>query len=311
MNDRLRIGTRGSPLALWQTHHVGERLSAAHPGLEIEYITIHTQGDIDLESPLELIGGKGLFTSALEEALAAGRIDLAVHSLKDLPTTLPDAMALGAVLEREEPWDALVAKEATSLGELPKDAIVATGSPRRRSQLLHCRPDLQIVNVRGNVGTRLRKLDESDWEAMILAAAGLVRLGLADRIAHRLTADEVLPAIGQGAMAVETREDDAGTRRLLEELDHSPTRAATTAERALLEGLGGGCQMPVGGLARTVDGTLRLDGVVASIDGRTLLRDSVEGPPADARELGLRLAEALLSAGAREILDALKEEDRA
>jgi hydroxymethylbilane synthase len=301
-NTPLRIGTRKSPLAMWQAEWVRDRLAEAHPGLAIELCRMETQGDKILDSALSKIGDKGLFTREIERALLDGEVDLAVHSLKDLPTTLPDGLVLGAVCERQSPYDALVAKRARSLDDLPEGATVATSSLRRQSQLLHARPDLKIVDVRGNVGTRLRKLDESDWDALILAQAGLERLGLGARVSCVLDPDVMLPAVSQGALGIEIRAGDADTARWIEPLEHAPTRQATAAERAFLRRLEGGCQVPIGALATESDGVLRLDGMVASIDGLRYLRGRLERSDGDAERLGRELAEELLARGAAEIL---------
>jgi hydroxymethylbilane synthase len=305
--NRLRIGTRGSPLALWQAGHVRDLLVKAHPGIEVEIVPIQTKGDRALDTPLATVGSKGLFTREIEQALLSGAVDLAVHSLKDLPTTLPARLMIGAVCEREDPLDCLVTKGARSLVELRAEAVVATGSPRRKAQLLHLRPDLRIVDLRGNVGTRLRKLDESDWDAIVLAKAGLVRLGFENRIHCVLSQKEMLPAVCQGALGIEIRQDDSRTAALVSPLDHAPTRLATAAERAFLASLGGGCQVPIAALARVGWGTLSLEGLVASPDGRMYLRRHMEGPASAAEALGKALGAEILEEGGGAILGKVPE----
>ncbi|MBN1865813.1 hydroxymethylbilane synthase [Candidatus Sumerlaeota bacterium] len=301
----IRIGTRGSRLALWQAGRVRDLLRQSYADLEFECVAIATSGDRVADRPIAHLGGKGVFTREIEEALLAERIDLAVHSLKDLPTALPAGLAVGAVCEREDPSDVFVTRAdrpVRSLADLREGAVVATGSPRRRAQLLHLRPDIQCVDIRGNVDTRLRKLDESDWDGLILARAGLVRLGLADRIAFAIDPADMLPAVGQGALAVEIREGDARIGSLLNPIHHLPTHASTVAERAFLHRLGGGCSVPIAALGTVSDGGLRLEGLVASPDGQRCVRDRIEGETREASELGCRLAERLLDAGSGAIL---------
>jgi hydroxymethylbilane synthase len=301
------IGTRGSPLAMWQADHVRRALVEAHPGLEVKIEVIRTTGDVLPEPSLARIGGKGVFTKEIENALLKRDVDLAVHSLKDLPTQLADGLCLAAVLEREDPADALVAREGRRLAQLPAGAKLLTGSLRRQAQALHRRPDLKIAPMRGNVQTRLSKFDRSDASAMLLACAGLVRLNLSDRITERLDPAEFLPACGQGALAVEVRADDARVADLCRALDDRATRLATTAERAFLAALGGGCLAPIGAYGRSPDGAenLALTGMVASPDGSRLIQRTVVGAvrePGDAVALGERLAERLRAEGAEEIL---------
>jgi hydroxymethylbilane synthase len=301
------IGTRGSPLAMWQADHVRRRLLEAHPGLRVEIEVIRTTGDDQPEPPLTRIGGTGVFTKEIENALLKQHVDMAVHSLKDLPTQLADGLHLAAVLEREDPADALIAREGRTLAQLPAGAKVLTGSLRRQAQLLHRRPDLKISPVRGNIQSRLNKFDQSDASAMLLAFAGLARLNLADRIAERLDPAEFLPACGQGALAVEVRTDDPRVAEFCRALDHRPTRLATTAERAFLAALGGGCLAPIGAYGRSPAGpeNLALTGMAASLDGSRLIRQTVEADVkelGDAVALGRRLAERLRAEGADEIL---------
>ena len=302
----LRVGTRSSRLALWQTDKVAARLHDAWPGLTVERVSFTTLGDRVTDVPLPQIGDKGLFTRDLEDALRAGAIDLAVHSLKDLPTALPAGLALGAILERGDPRDALVAAAPVTLDTLQAGARVGTSSLRRRAQLLARRPDLDVRDLRGNVPTRVDKVLAGELDAAVLALAGLTRLGLADRVAHVLDADIMLPAPGQGALAVEIRADDERMAALVAPLDHRDTRLATTAERALLAELEGGCQVPIGALAAFVSGgVMRLEGLVVDLDGRNGVRRMVEAPVSDhatAIALGAAVATGLRAAGADAIL---------
>jgi hydroxymethylbilane synthase len=301
----LVVGTRGSALALWQTEYVAAKLRARLPGLEIEVRRVETQGDRVRDRALSRVGGKGLFVKEIEEALLAGEVDLAVHSLKDMPTEQPPGLVLAAILERADPRDALVSSGGRGdLAALPVGARVGTSSLRRRAQLLAARPDLQVVDLRGNVDTRLRKLYEGQYDAIVLAVAGLARLGHDEAFDQALPPEVMLPAVGQGALCVEIRTGDAGTRARLATLDHEPTRQATAAERAFLRRLEGGCQVPIGAYGQVEDGRLWLRGLVASPDGRQVLRDEVAGAAAEAESLGLALAEALLAAGAGPILAA-------
>jgi hydroxymethylbilane synthase len=301
------VGTRGSNLALWQTYHVAERLGAVRPDLEIEVRTIQTRGDLVRDRALSQVGGKGLFVKEIENALSSGEIDLAVHSLKDMPTEQPQGLALGAVLERADPHDALVLSSGSGdLSSLPRRARVGTSSLRRRAQLLAARPDLQVLDLRGNVDTRLRKLRDGQYDAVVLAVAGLVRLGHADAIGQALPVDLMLPAVGQGALCVEVRGDDEATQRLISPMDHPPTRWATIAERAFLRRLEGGCQVPIGAFAEMDDGQLCLRGLVAALDGSRLVRDEIRGLAEQAEILGTELAEKLLAAGGEEILEEVR-----
>ncbi len=296
----IRIATRSSRLALWQTSWVAAEIHRHHPDLEIEAMEFKTKGDLVIDRPLPEVGGKGLFTEELEAALRDGRADLAVHSLKELPTVLPDGLELGCVTEREDPRDALLTNGAASLADLPAGAVLGTSSLRRRAQVLAIRPDLEIRDLRGNVPTRVRKLEEGGYDAIILALAGVRRLELEDRVTAILAPDEMLPAVGQGALGIEIRADDEETRNLLSPLEHPPTRAATAAERAFLRVLEGGCHVPVGARAETDGAEVRVRGVVASLDGRRVIRGEETGE--DAEAVGRVLAEELLDQGAREIL---------
>jgi hydroxymethylbilane synthase len=296
----ITIGSRGSQLALWQARWVESQLTALGATCCIEII--RTTGDKVTDVPLAKVGGKGLFTKEIEDALLAGSVDLAVHSLKDMPTELPEGLALQAVPEREDVRDALVGRKLTGL---PAGARVGTSSLRRSAQLRYLRPDLVIENIRGNLDTRLRKLDEGQFDAIVLAAAGLRRLGWADRIAELLPEDVCCPAVGQGALAIETRDDEGVAALMCRKLNHKSTRLAVTAERALLGSLGGGCQVPIGAHATVADGRLRLRAVVAAPDGSNLIAAVREGASDDAAAIGSGLGQELLANGAREILEAV------
>lgn len=305
--EKLVVGTRGSTLALWQTKHVVELLQAIHPGLEVSSEIIQTRGDLVRDRALSEVGGKGLFVKEIEQALLSGAVDLAVHSLKDMPTEQPEGLVLGAILERADPRDALVVRGGEgSLDTLPQGARVGTSSLRRRAQLLAARPDLQVRDLRGNVDTRLRKLREGQYDAVVLAVAGLVRLGHAEAIDQMLPIDLMLPAVGQGALCVEVRADDETTSRLISPLDHAPTRWATEAERSLLGWLEGGCQVPIGAYAEVDTGQIHLRGMVAALDGTRLVRDEGRGPAAEPTQLGKAVAERLLLAGGDEILEEVR-----
>lgn len=313
MGEKVRIGTRSSELALWQSHFIKNKLEIFYPGIEVEVIHIKTKGDKILDAPLSKIGDKGLFTKELENALLDGRIDLAVHSLKDLTTTLPGGLTLGAVTEREDIRDVFITppgKPYNGLEELPDNATVATGSLRRRCQLLAYRPDLNIQDIRGNINTRLQKLDESDWDGMLLASAGLLRMGWHERMTQIIDTKIILPAVGQGALGVEIREDDTRMNELLAPLDDADTRQATTAERALLKHLEGGCQIPIGSWGRIDNNTLYLDAVVGSLDGTSIVRSKISGSAGDAAKLGVDLANDLLSQGADSILASIRKQDQ-
>ena len=306
MSRALVIGSRGSKLALWQAEQARQRLLDLNPELAVRIEIIKTTGDVK-NDPLSVIGGKGVFTKELEDALLDGRIDLAVHSLKDLPTILPGGLSISAICEREDARDALVLRsgfevEHASLAGLPVGAIVGTSSQRRLSQLKGQRADVVVKDLRGNVDTRIRKLDEGQYDAVILATAGLVRLGLEDRISARISVAEMLPAVGQGAVAIETLQHNEYAVEATRKLDHFQTRLACLAERSFLRSLGGGCQFPIAAHA-VVDGdSLNLDGLVAKPDGSDILRDSLSGPVVDAEALGSQLADRLLQQGAASIL---------
>lgn len=302
----LVIGTRGSKLALWQAEHARNSLLAIDPTLSIKIEVIKTTGDVKSE-PLTVIGGKGVFTKELEEALLDRRIDIAVHSLKDLPTVLAPELTIAAIGEREDHRDALVLRDprsTSSLAQLHPQTVVGTSSQRRLAQLKAKRPDVIVKDLRGNVDTRLRKLDEGQYDALVLAAAGLVRLGLSQRISMRITTDEMVPAVGQGALGIETRADDDFAIETVKRLDHHETHLACLAERALLRTLGGGCQLPIAahGTISSDTGELSLVGLVASPDGSKLIRQLISGPTEQAEELGNTLAGKLRDAGADELL---------
>ena len=303
----LRIATRGSPLALWQAEHVAAKLEALHDGLKVELVTMKTSGDKILDTPLAKIGGKGLFVKELENGLLDGRADLAVHSLKDVPVGFPPGLELAIVMEREDPRDAFVSKQYKSLAEMPAGARVGTSSLRRQTQVREHHPGLQVDWLRGNVNTRLGKLDAGEYDAIILAVVGLQRLGMQDRIAAALEPEECLPAIGQGVLGIEIRSDDEELRELLAPLAHAPTAMRVAAERALNETLSGGCQVPIAGYAELEGDTLYLRGLVGEPDGSKILRAETRGPGTDARQLGVDLAEELLGMGADQILDRLRE----
>ncbi|HEX3557857.1 MAG TPA: hydroxymethylbilane synthase [Pyrinomonadaceae bacterium] len=309
----LVIGSRGSKLALWQSEWVKARLEALDPQASVRIEIIKTTGDVRRDVPLAVIGGQGAFTKEIETALLDRRVDIAVHSLKDLPTVTPEGLTIVATPEREDPRDALVLRagaDATnaSLRNLPQGAVVGTSSLRRIAQLKHLRPDVQIKDLRGNVDTRLRKLDARDFDAVILASAGLRRLGFAARISAAIEIEEMLPAVSQGALGLETRADDAQTNDLVSRLDYAPTRAAVLAERALLRSLGGGCQVPIAAHATVEGERLHLDGLVASLDGGEVMRDSFEGDARDAAAVGEALAARMLERGAASLLAALPAE---
>jgi hydroxymethylbilane synthase len=298
----LNIATRKSPLALWQAEHIKARLLALHPTLQVNLVTFVTQGDKILDTSLSKIGGKGLFVKELEQALLDSRADLAVHSMKDVPMDLPDGLELAVICEREDPTDAFVSNHYSSLADLPQGARLGTSSLRRCSQLQHYRPDLKIVDLRGNVGTRLAKLDAGEYDAIILASAGLIRLGLGARIRERLDTALSLPAVGQGALGLECRIGDTRVTSLIAPLADSTTNSCVRAERAFNHRLMGGCQVPIAGFATLSDGQLTLQGRVGSVDGQVLLKDQIIGSVVDAERLGVTLAERLLNAGADQLL---------
>ena len=307
MKSQVVIGTRGSRLALWQAEYIADRLRLAHPEISVDLKLIVTTGDKILDAPLAQIGGKGLFTKELEVAMLAGEIDLAVHSLKDVPTELPEGLILAAITERSDPQDAFVSLKCKSWNEMPSGAVVGTSSLRRKAQLLRVRPDLDIVSLRGNLDTRLRKLDEGQFDAIVLAAAGLGRLGWGDRIASLLPIELCLPAVGQGVLAVETRAGDGEIEQFVACLDDAVSRSCVTAERQFLTAVQGGCQAPFGVYAHIEAERLILQARILSLDGRRCAEGEITGLPADAEELGERLASQLLETGGREILTELEQ----
>lgn len=301
-NNLLRIATRKSPLALWQAEHVRQTLQKMHPNLTIELVEMTTQGDKILDTPLAKIGGKGLFVKELEQGLLQKQADIAVHSMKDVPVAFPAGLVLAVIMQREEPYDAFVSNNYAQLIDLPKNAIVGTASLRRQTQLLALRPDLQIRTLRGNVGTRLSKLDQGEFEAIILAAAGLKRLGLQARIRELLAPELMLPAIGQGAIGIECRIDDEETQQLIAPLNDYLTQQRVIAERTINRRLEGSCQVPIGGFAQIQDNLLLLKGLVGNVQGTQLLRAEAQGAIKAAEQIGENVAQALLDQGAAELL---------
>ena len=304
MTQLVRIATRKSPLALWQAEYVKQQLLAHHPQLQVELIALSTRGDKLLDTSLAKVGGKGLFVKELEVALLEGEADIAVHSMKDVPMEFPDGLALAAICEREDPLDAFVSNNYQHLDQLPAGALVGTSSLRRQSQVRAQFPDLQIKDLRGNVNTRLAKLDQGEYDALILASAGLIRLNMHQRIASRLEAELCLPAGGQGAVGIECRAEDKAIQALLDPLHHPQSAFCVLAERAMNRRLQGGCQVPIGCYAQLQSSgdRLNLRGLVASVDGQTMLKADIQGAVEDAERLGEMLADKLLSMGAGEIL---------
>jgi hydroxymethylbilane synthase len=298
----IRIATRRSPLALWQAEFVTAELKKAHPGMEVELLKMVSQGDKILDTPLAKIGGKGLFVKELEEGMLNGDADIAVHSMKDVPMAFPEGLHLSVVCEREDPRDAFVSNTYTSLDDLPQGARVGTSSMRRQVQILAKRPDLEIISLRGNVNTRLKKLDDGDYDAIILASAGLKRLKFDDRITSFIGDTDCLPAVGQGAVGIECRSDDEEINALLASLNHEETYIRVIAERAMNNRLEGGCQVPIGGFALLENGEIYLRGLVGRPDGSEVVRGEVRGPAEQAEALGISLADDLLSRGADVIL---------
>ncbi|PHM44565.1 porphobilinogen deaminase [Xenorhabdus mauleonii] len=298
----IRIATRQSPLAMWQAQYVQKQLEHFHPELHVELVPMVTRGDVILDTPLAKVGGKGLFVKELELALLEKRADIAVHSMKDVPVEFPDGLGLVTICEREDPRDAFVSVEYASLDELPAGSVVGTSSLRRQCQIRQLRPDLVIRDLRGNVGTRLNKLDNGDYDAIILAAAGLKRLGLEERIRMPLPPELLLPAVGQGAVGIECRLDDKQTRELLAPLNHARTETCVLAERAMNTRLEGGCQVPIGSYAIWQEDKIWLRALVGAPDGKVIVRGERVVSPENARQSGIELAEELLEKGARQIL---------
>ncbi|WP_337881614.1 hydroxymethylbilane synthase [Rheinheimera sp.] len=304
----LRIATRKSALALWQANYVKTALEQAHPDLQVELVPMSTQGDKILDTPLAKIGGKGLFVKELETAMLEGRADIAVHSMKDVPVEFPEGLMLHTICQREDPRDAFVSNSYAALEQLPQGAVVGTSSLRRQCQLKALRPDLQIRDLRGNVNTRLAKLDAGEFDAIILASAGLIRLGFIQRIASYLDVETSLPANGQGAVGIECRTDDLWVHQLLAPLEHQDTRICVLAERAMNRRLQGGCQVPIGAFALIEQNQLWLRGLVGQLDGSQILRSEVRGAVAEAEVLGEQLAQQLLALGADQILSSVYQQ---
>jgi len=313
LKKELIIGTRSSPLALWQAEFIKAELSKHYPSLEISLRHIKTTGDKILDAPLAKIGDKGLFTREIEHVMLRKEIDLAVHSLKDLPTETPEGLIITAITEREDNRDVLISKGKYTLQTLPKGAIVATSSLRRRSQLLHLRPDLEVVDMRGNLNTRFKRFEEGNAEAMLLAFAGVHRLEFSEHIAEIISFDDILPAVGQGALGIETRIDDEETRELLKVLNHAETELCTKCERSLLRTLEGGCQIPIGAHARVENGTFHFSAYVGSIDGKRAIKKSVSRESVtaveEAEKIGIEVAEAATADGANEILAEIRTDN--
>ncbi len=305
MTNTIRIATRNSPLAMWQAEHVAARLSELHAGLQVEIIGMKTRGDKLLDSPLAKIGGKGLFVKELEAGMLEGTADIAVHSMKDVPMRLPEGLHLPVIMQRENPCDALVSNTYNSLNELPDDAVVGTCSLRRQTQLLTRYPQLKTKDLRGNINTRLGKLDKGDYDAIILAAAGLIRMGFSDRMTAVLAPEQSLPSVGQGALGIECRSDDERVNTLLMPLQHGETSVCVLAERAMNTRLNGGCQVPIAGYAELDGDTLRLRGLIGYPDGSALYRCEKVGSAGDPESLGVAVAEDLLEQGGDKVLTAL------
>ncbi|PWQ99372.1 hydroxymethylbilane synthase [Leucothrix arctica] len=305
MPNIIRIATRKSALALWQAEHVASRLKAIHPSLEVELVGMMTRGDVILDTPLAKIGGKGLFVKELETGMLEGVADIAVHSMKDVPMAFPEGLHLPVILEREDPTDAFVSNTYASIEELPQGARVGTCSLRRQTQIREYRPDLKILDLRGNVNTRLAKLDNDEYDAIILASAGLIRLGFEDRIRQGISSDQSLPAIGQGAVGIECRVDDERVNALLAPLIHAETDIRVRAERALNSRLNGGCQVPVAGFAELQGDQIRLRGLIGFPDGSKVYRSEKVGAIANAEALGVAVAEDLLDQGGRAVLESI------
>ena len=309
MKDILRIATRQSPLALWQANFVKNELEKHFPQLSVELVTMVTKGDIILDTPLAKIGGKGLFVKELELALLENRADIAVHSMKDVPMTFPEGLGLAVICEREDPRDAFVSNNYHSLEDLPKGAVVGTSSLRRQCQLMAKYPHLEVKSLRGNVGTRLSKLDNGEYDAIILASAGLIRLGLKERIRSYISVEQSLPAAGQGAVGIETRVNDERVLNYIAKLNHNSTACCVMAERAMNTRLQGGCQVPIGGYATLEGDELTLNALVGALDGSQIIRASAKGDKQEAEQLGILVAEKLLSQGADKILAAVYNEN--
>jgi hydroxymethylbilane synthase len=302
LRKEIRIGTRASALALWQAEGVKAELEKKYPGTTVALTKIKTTGDKILDVPLAKVGGKGLFVKEIEEAMLRGEIDIAVHSMKDVPTFFPDGLHLGAITKREDARDAFISRNKVAFKDLPKGANIGTSSLRRQAQLMSIRPDFVIHQLRGNVDTRIRKLKEGQYDAIILAAAGVKRLGLAENVTEYIDPEVSLPAIGQGALGIECRVDDRELNDLIAFFNHADSRVCVTGERALLRRLEGGCQVPIACYGQIKNGSLSLVGLVGSVDGKRIIKDSLSGPQSEAERLGVELAEKLLKQGADVIL---------
>ena len=308
MDKTIKIGTRGSKLALWQANWVKSSLEVKHPFLSIELETIKTKGDKILDVPLAKVGGKGLFVKEIEEALIDGRIDLAVHSMKDMPGDIPKGLCIGAIPRREIPQDVLISRHKKPLSELASGAKIGTSSLRRKAQLLHARPDLVVLPLRGNLDTRLKKLETENLDAIVLAAAGVKRLGLESRITEYLDENIMLPAVGQGALCIEIRQNDPVVEPIVASLEHPHTRTVILGERAFLNRLECGCQVPIAAYGKIDKNIFTLAGLVAAVDGKTLFKETLAGPEDSSESIGVKLAERLISMGAEEIIETLKNE---
>ena len=306
MISSIKLGTRGSKLALWQANWVKSTLQKRHPSLSIELVPIRTKGDKILDAPLAKVGGKGLFVKEIEEAILDGRIDLAVHSMKDMPVEIMEGLVIGAIPERESHKDVLISKNGQRLGKLASGALIGTSSLRRAAQLRKARPDITVVPLRGNLDTRLRKLESENLDAVVLAAAGVKRLQMENRITEYLNEDIMLSAVGQGALCIEIRNNDPEVAAIISPLDHPKTRAIVMGERAFLNRLEGGCQVPIAAHGEINQGTFKLSGLVADLEGKTIIRDTISGPAGESERIGIDLADRLLSSGAKEILENLK-----
>ena len=306
MNRRINIGTRGSKLALWQANWVRSALRTEYPSFSVELVPIKTKGDKILDVPLAKVGGKGLFVKEIEDALLEGRIDLAVHSMKDMPSEIPEGLCIGAIPERESPNDVLISKNGELLSDLRPGAIIGTSSLRRAAQLKYVRSDVEILPLRGNLDTRIRKLETENMDAIVLAAAGIKRLGLESRVTEYLDEDIMLPAVGQGALCIEIRKRDPEIEKVINALNHWETEVAVNGERAFLHRLEGGCQVPIAAHGTIKNGSFTLCGLVADVNGTILIKDALSGPVESFESIGIRLADRLLEKGAKPILEALR-----
>ena len=306
MEKTIKIGTRGSKLALWQADWVKSELNARHPSFSFELVTIKTKGDKILDVPLAKVGGKGLFVKEIEDALLNGLIDLAVHSMKDMPAEIPQGLCIGAIPQRETPQDVLISKKGLLLSELKPQSRIGTSSLRRTAQLLHARPDLVILPLRGNLDTRLKKLETENLDAIILAAAGVKRLGLEGRITEYMDENVMLPAVGQGALCIEIRQNDPEVEPIVSSLEHHQTRVEVMGERAFLNRLEGGCQVPIAAYGKIEKNTFTLCGLVATVDGKTVIKETLSGPKDSSEIIGVKLADRMVAMGAKTIMENLK-----